>query len=49
MADIWYIRQKEQSRLGNAILMAKEIVGQETFAVLLPHVIIDVPVPALKG
>lgn len=48
MADVCYIRQKEQLGLGHAILMAKEIVGDEPFAVILPDDIIDSDVPSLK-
>ncbi len=48
LADICYIRQKEQLGLGHAILTAKEIVGKEPFAVLLPDDIIDSKVPVLK-
>jgi UTP--glucose-1-phosphate uridylyltransferase len=35
MADLFYIRQKEQLGLGHAILMAKKHVGNEPFAVML--------------
>jgi len=35
MADIFYIRQKEQLGLGHAILCAKKHVGDEPFAVML--------------
>jgi UTP--glucose-1-phosphate uridylyltransferase len=35
MAQIAYVRQKEQLGLGHAVLMAKELVGHEPFAVLL--------------
>jgi len=49
MADISYVRQKEQLGLGHAILVATEIVGNEPFAVILPDDIIDSPVPALKS
>jgi UTP--glucose-1-phosphate uridylyltransferase len=35
MADIFYIRQKEQLGLGHAILCAKKHVGKEPFAVML--------------
>jgi UTP--glucose-1-phosphate uridylyltransferase len=35
MADIFYIRQKEQLGLGHAILTAKKHVGNEPFAVML--------------
>jgi len=48
LADICYVRQKEQLGLGHAILTAKEIVGKEPFAVLLPDDIIDSKVPVLK-
>ena len=48
LADICYIRQKEQLGLGHAILTAKDIVGKEPFAVLLPDDIIDSKVPVLK-
>ncbi len=48
MANICYIRQKEQLGLGHAILATKDIVGEEPFAVLLPDDIIDSKVPALK-
>jgi UTP--glucose-1-phosphate uridylyltransferase len=48
MTDICYIRQKEPRGLGHAILTAREIVGDEPFAVILPDDIIDSPVPSLK-
>ena len=35
MAQIAYVRQKEQLGLGHAVLMAKELVGHEPFAVIL--------------
>jgi len=35
MADIFYIRQKEQLGLGHAILCAKKHIGHEPFAVML--------------
>jgi UTP--glucose-1-phosphate uridylyltransferase len=35
MAQICYVRQKEQLGLGHAVLMAKELVGHEPFAVIL--------------
>ncbi len=35
MADIFYIRQKEQLGLGHAILCAKKHIGNEPFAVML--------------
>lgn len=48
MIDICYIRQKAQLGLGHAILTAKDVVGDEPFAVLLPDDIIDNEVPVLK-
>ncbi|HET6776705.1 MAG TPA: UTP--glucose-1-phosphate uridylyltransferase GalU [Actinomycetota bacterium] len=36
MGAIAYVRQKEPLGLGHAVLMAKELVGDEPFAVLLP-------------
>jgi UTP--glucose-1-phosphate uridylyltransferase len=49
MVDICYIRQKEQLGLGHAILTAKDIVGNEPFAVILPDDIVDSEVPTLKS
>ena len=49
MVDICYIRQKEQRGLGHAINVAKDIVGREPFAVILPDDIIDSRVPTLKS
>jgi UTP--glucose-1-phosphate uridylyltransferase len=36
MVQISYVRQKEQLGLGHAVLMAKEAIGHEPFAVMLP-------------
>jgi UTP--glucose-1-phosphate uridylyltransferase len=36
LAQIAYIRQKEQLGLGHAVLMAKDLIGHEPFAVILP-------------
>lgn len=49
LIDICYIRQKEQLGLGHAILTAKNIVGGEPFAVILPDDIIDSRIPILKS
>jgi UTP--glucose-1-phosphate uridylyltransferase len=35
LAQLAYVRQKEQLGLGHAVLMAKELVGHEPFAVIL--------------
>jgi UTP--glucose-1-phosphate uridylyltransferase len=49
MVDICYIRQKEQLGLGHAILTARNVVGEEPFAVVLPDDIIDSAVPSIKS
>ncbi len=41
MADIVYIRQKEALGLGHAVLRARDWIGDEPFAVILPDVLID--------
>jgi UTP--glucose-1-phosphate uridylyltransferase len=48
LAKITYTRQPEPLGLGHAVLMAKEIVGDEPFAVLLPDDIVDATTPCLK-
>jgi UTP--glucose-1-phosphate uridylyltransferase len=48
MARISYVRQKEPLGLGHAVLCAKELVGDEPFAVLLPDDVIDAPTPCVK-
>jgi UTP--glucose-1-phosphate uridylyltransferase len=48
MADLSYVRQKEAKGLGHAVLMAKELVGDEPFAVILPDDVIEASVPCLK-
>jgi UTP--glucose-1-phosphate uridylyltransferase len=48
MADVCYVRQKEQRGLGHAILTAREVVRDEPFAVILPDDIIDSKVPCLQ-
>src|SRR3990172_6442933 len=35
LAQVSYVRQKEQLGLGHAVLMARELVGHEPFAVIL--------------
>ena len=41
MVDITYIHQKEPLGLGHAVLMAKDVVGNEPFALLLPDVLVQ--------
>jgi len=48
MVHFSYTRQKEPLGLGHAVLVAKEIVGNEPFAVLLGDVIIPGPRPATR-
>src|SRR6266498_4286313 len=48
MIHVSYVRQKEALGLGHAVLMARELVGDEPFAVLLADDVIDGPVPCLK-
>jgi UTP--glucose-1-phosphate uridylyltransferase len=48
LAKIVYTRQSEPLGLGHAVLMAKEIVGDEPFCVLLPDDIVDAAVPCMK-
>jgi len=48
LANISYIRQKEQLGLGHAVLTAKELIGDEPFALFLPDDIIESKIPAMK-
>ena len=48
LARISYVRQKEPLGLGHAVLCAREFVGDEPFAVLLPDDVIDADPPCLK-
>jgi UTP--glucose-1-phosphate uridylyltransferase len=41
LARISYVRQPEALGLGHAVLMAKQMVGDEAFAVILPDDIVD--------
>ena len=40
LAQVAYVRQKEQLGLGHAVLMAKELIGHEPFAVILSDVVV---------
>jgi UTP--glucose-1-phosphate uridylyltransferase len=44
-----YTRQSEALGLGHAVLCAAELVGDEPFAVLLPDMIMDSPVPSTRS
>jgi UTP--glucose-1-phosphate uridylyltransferase len=48
LARISYVRQKEPLGLGHAVLCAKDMVGDEPFAVILPDDVIDAETPCLK-
>ena len=48
LANICYIRQKEQLGLGHAVLTARNLTGNEPFAVFLPDDLIASEVPAMK-
>jgi UTP--glucose-1-phosphate uridylyltransferase len=48
MIHVAYVRQKEAMGLGHAVLTAKELVGDEPFAVLLADDVIDADPPCLK-
>jgi UTP--glucose-1-phosphate uridylyltransferase len=48
MIHVAYVRQKEAMGLGHAVLMARELVGNEPFAVLLADDVIDSEKPCLK-
>ncbi|GEQ06067.1 UTP--glucose-1-phosphate uridylyltransferase GalU [Staphylococcus gallinarum] len=48
LANMFYVRQKEQKGLGHAIWSAKQFIGNEPFAVLLGDDIVQSEVPAIK-
>ena len=48
MVDITYIHQKEPLGLGHAVLMAKDVVGNEPFAVFLADDIIRARTPCIR-
>jgi UTP--glucose-1-phosphate uridylyltransferase len=48
MIHVAYVRQKEAMGLGHAVLMSRELVGNEAFAVLLADDVIDAPTPVLQ-
>ncbi|PTF22148.1 UTP--glucose-1-phosphate uridylyltransferase [Staphylococcus cohnii] len=48
LANIFYVRQKEQKGLGHAIYSARQFIGNEPFAVLLGDDIVESTQPAIK-
>jgi UTP--glucose-1-phosphate uridylyltransferase len=48
MARVSYVRQQEALGLGHAVLQARDLVGEEPFAVMLSDDIIDSETPALR-
>jgi UTP--glucose-1-phosphate uridylyltransferase len=48
MMHVAYVRQKEALGLGHAVFQARELVGNEPFAVLLADDVIDADPPVLK-
>jgi UTP--glucose-1-phosphate uridylyltransferase len=48
LADIHFIRQKDQRGLGDAVLRAKQHIGNEPFAVMLGDTIYQSKVPVVK-
>jgi UTP--glucose-1-phosphate uridylyltransferase len=48
LINVSYVRQGESLGLGHAVLMAKDLVADEPFAVMLGDDIIDAPVPCMK-
>lgn len=48
MARVSYVRQQEALGLGHAVLQARDLVGNEPFAVILSDDIIDSEIPALR-
>ncbi|MDE3178460.1 MAG: UTP--glucose-1-phosphate uridylyltransferase GalU [Acidobacteriota bacterium] len=48
LVKVTYVRQKNPLGLGHAILMARDLVGDEAFAVVLSDDVIDAATPCLK-
>ena len=48
MITVSYVRQGEQLGLGHAVLMARDLIGEEPFAVMLGDDVIDAAVPCMK-
>jgi UTP--glucose-1-phosphate uridylyltransferase len=48
LCNVVYLRQKHPKGLGHAVLMSRDLVDEEPFAVVLSDDVIDSPVPCLK-
>jgi UTP--glucose-1-phosphate uridylyltransferase len=48
MVNIAYVRQKEALGLGHAVLVARNLIGDEAFAVLLGDDVIEAETPCIK-
>jgi UTP--glucose-1-phosphate uridylyltransferase len=48
IADIVYVRQKEQKGIGHAVLQARDVVGNEPFVLMFPDDVILSQVPVAK-
>ena len=48
MIDVAYVRQGQALGLGHAVLVARDLVGDEPFAVMLGDDVIDAEVPCMK-
>lgn len=46
--EMSFVRQMQPKGLGHAVWCARDIVGNEPFAVILPDMVMDADVPALK-
>lgn len=48
LADVAYVRQKEQKGVGHAVLQAKDIIGNEPFVLFFPDDVLVAEVPVAK-
>jgi UTP--glucose-1-phosphate uridylyltransferase len=48
LADISYVRQKEQRGIGHAVLQARHVVGDEPFALMFPDDVLVADPPVMK-
>src|SRR5580692_8606827 len=48
MINVAYVRQKEALGLGHAVLRARDLVGNEPFAVVLSDDVIDSEIPCIR-